>query len=508
MHPMKKFLIVLTVALAALAGRAALPQPDLIAKIHFAGGDKIAADKNYPAFANEFSSAEARALRQQVADKLAPWLAKNLAAAVPDGAAKLRPLLDDLQSAEWLLEARTGADGKADVAIAIKLDSAHAQMWQANLKTFFPAATFQSSGGWLIFDAGTGSAKCGANLAQKIAAPPTGWAGADINWPVLGRWSPWIKSLDLPETAIGISADATNLLMDGKFFFPQNLTLKLDAWQFPSNTVHQPFTSFTAVRGMAGWLKSQAWAQPFLLSPVQNQAFIWALNGTPFQTFCAVPVADTSAALRQLDAGLQPVLTERNAHEGFVSPMTLEVTNTQLTLIGAPMVAPYVRSVKEPNGEFLLAGAFPNTPRSKPLPPELFARLAEPSLVFYHWEITAQRFVTQLQTSQLSLMLTRHKQVEGESVPFKWVAKIVPALGNTVTEVKQTAPDQMTFSRKAPGGLTAFELLALANWLDAPDFPGCNLKLPPPSERMKKLRERRQAASPTSQVISIPALPH
>ena len=61
MHPMKKFLSIFTLALLALAGRAALPQPDLIAQIHFAGGQNIAADKNYPAFASEFSSAEALA---------------------------------------------------------------------------------------------------------------------------------------------------------------------------------------------------------------------------------------------------------------------------------------------------------------------------------------------------------------------------------------------------------------------------------------------------------------
>ncbi len=497
---MKKFLIVLTVALAALAGRAALPQPDLIAQIHFAGGAKVAADKNYPAFANEFSSAEALALRRQVADKLALWLAKNLAAAVPDGAAKLHPLLDDLQSAEWFLEARAAADGKADTAIAIKLDSARAQVWQANLKPFFPAATFQLSGGWLIFDAGTGAAKCGANLAQKISAPPAGWADVDVNWQRVGQWSPFVKSLDLPETALKISADATNLLINGKCFFPENLALKLDAWKMPTNTVHQPFVSFTAVRGMAGWLKSQSWAQPYLLAPVQNQAFIWAMGGAPFQAFYAVPVADANAALAHLDATLQPVIAERNAHDGFVSPFTLEATNSRLTLIGAPMMAPYVQTLKEPSGEFLLAGGFPNTPRSKPLPPELFARLATPGLVFYHWEITAERIMSQLQLSQLALMLTRHKQLDGEAVPFKWVSKIAPSLGNTVTEITQTAPDQFTFTRRAPGGLTAFELLALANWLDAPDFPGCSLQLPPPSARLKKLRKNNASA--------LPGLPH
>ena len=505
---MKKFLSIFTLALLALAGRAALPQPDLIAQIHFAGGDKVSADKNYPAFANEFSSAEALALRKQIADKLAPWLAKNLNAAVPEGAAKLRPLLDDLQSAEWFFEARTAADGLPDMALAIKLAAARAQLWQTELKAFFPAATFKQSGGWLVFNSNVAAQKLGDGLVQKFSIPQTNWASADVNWPRLARWLPAVKALQLPETALQVSADATNLLVAGKCFFVENLSLKADAWRFPTNTIHQPFTSFTAVRGMAGWLKTQAWAQPFVVTPVQNQAFFWAMNGMPFQTYSAVPVVNATQALGELSPKLQTLVAERNAHDGFMSPLTLLVTNNELTLIGGPMIAPYVRSVKEASGEFLLFGGFPNPPRGKLAPPELFARLAEPGLLYYHWEITSERFSNQHQFDQLALLLTRHKQLDGEGIPYKWVATFAPHLGSTATEILQTAPDQLTFKRRAPGGFTAIELLALANWFDAPNFPGGNLRLPPTSERMKQLRARQQQQTPAApRILSFPAPP-
>ena len=151
MHPMKQVFTILTLALSAIAGRAALPQPDLLAQIHFAGAAKIFADKNSAAFTNEFCSAEALALRKQTADKLSGWLAgwlqKNAGVTVPDGAAKLRPLFDDLQTAEWFLEARAAADGKPEVGIAIRLDAGRTQLWQSNLKLIFPAATIRQSGG-------------------------------------------------------------------------------------------------------------------------------------------------------------------------------------------------------------------------------------------------------------------------------------------------------------------------------------------------------------------------
>ena len=494
---MKKFLTVLTVALAAVAARAALPQPDLIAQIHFAGVQKIAADKNYSAFTNEFSSAEALALRKQTADKLAPWLAgwlqAKLGVSVPDGAVKLRPLLDDLQRAEWFLEARAAVGGKPEVALAIRQDECHAELWQAGLKAFFPAAVFKSSGGWLIFDSGTGAQKLGDSLAQKISTPSSGWLSVDVNWPRLAEWYPVLNQLELPETLFEVAVADANLSITGKFFFPENLSLKLEAWQFPTNTVHQPIVSFTAVRGFAQWLNGQDWAQSFKISPAANQLFVWALNGMPLQTFAAVPVPNPESAMRQLYAGLQPVVADRNEHDGFLSAFTLVFTNNQLSLLHVPLLSPNIKALKEPAGQFLFAGGFPNSPKNKPLPPELLQRLTTKDLVLYHWEITSERMPSQLQMSQLGLLITRHKQLDGKSAAFEWVQKIAPTFGYTYTEIVQSAPDQLMLTRKAPGGLTAFELLTLADWLEATNFPHCDLKLPPPSERFKKLRANNPA---------------
>ena len=501
MHPMKKFLIVFTFALASCAVRAALPQPDLLAQIHFAGGDQIAADKHYPAFANEFSSAEALTLRNQIADKLTPWLAKNLNAA--DGGASLRPLFDDLQSAEWFFEARAGQGGKTLAALAIKLSSLRAQLWQTELQVLFPAATFKQSDGWLIFDSGSGALKLGEKLSQKTSTPATNWLTLDVNWPRLAQWHPRLKELGLPETAFEVSADATNLLVTGKFFFPENLALKQEAWRFPTNTVHLPFFSFTAVRGLMGWLKTQPWGAAFSVDTEEDQTFIWCGAGEAFQAFAAVPVTSSRSALQQSSGQLQAVVAERNAQNGFMIPMHWQITNNEVSLIGAPGFSPYLKAVKESGGEFLLAGGLPHLARGKPTPPELIERLSAPGMVFYHWEITAQRLSAQLKLDQLSFLMTRHKQINGEGVPYKWVAKFAPELGATVTEITQTAPDQLTFKRRAPGGLTAFEFLMLVAWLDAPDFPGCNLQLPPPSDRLKKLRERNPHPAP--QIISMPA---
>jgi len=480
---MKKIILLFTMLLVVSGVHAALPQPDLIVQIHFAGASKISATANFSAFTNEFCSAEAVALRKQTADKLSVWLAgwlqKNTGVTVADGAAKLRPLFDDLQKSEWFLESRAAANGKPQFAIAIQLDAVRTQIWEANLKQFFGSAGFKFSDGWLIFVADSNSSALGHSLALKMFQPDKSWLNLDLNWPRLAQWYPDLKSLGLPETQFTVTTPDDNFRINGKFFFPENLALNLEPWRVPTNTLHQPFVSFTAARGFAAWFAAQSWAQPYQMSPVPNQFFTWAMPQIPYQTFAAVPVVNAADALAQAYARLQPLVKPQAGAPGMLlASAKLTLTNKEISLVGVPFISPFLRAVKEPAGQFLFAGAFPNTPRSKPLPTELFQRLAEKNLVFYHWEITAERVPSALNLSQLGMVLTSHRQLGGDSAALKWIQKTSPKLGNSVTEITQTGLAEMTFTRKSQGIFTAVEMLALGHWLEAPNFPGCDLKLP------------------------------
>jgi hypothetical protein len=268
--------------------------------------------------------------------------------------------------------------------------------------------------------------------------------------------------------------------MTGKLLLSQPLP-PLEKWRLPENIVHQPFDSFTAARGVAPWLQRQDWARSFLIQPPPDQIFIWALPQIPFQTFAAAPVPDANAALAQLDRNLS---AHTNWQERFFMPLTITMTNREISFGGVPFISPFVQAVREPAGDFLVGGFFPNPPKSRPLPPELFAALNQPNLVYYHWEVTSER-LKELppQLTQLLLVLTRHEQINGQSAAGKWFDRIEPALVSTVTEVTQTAPNELTFKRTAPGGLTAIELLAFVDWLEAPQFPAFDLRMPPPRVR-------------------------
>lgn len=208
-----------------------------------------------------------------------------------------------------------------------------------------------------------------------------------------------------------------------------------------------------------------------------DQYFVWALLQSPFQTFAAAPVANGRSALMQLDAKLPGANNAAPASPGPLSmPIRAQMANDQITFQGIPFAAPFIKLQDEKSGDFLFGGFFPNTPRSRPLPPQLFTRLATPKLVYYHWEITAARLQPLPQLAQLILLISHHRQLGG--LADKWIMKIGPSLGNTVTTAVETGPEEVTFSRKAPGGLTALEFFALASWLEAPNFPGCDLRMP------------------------------
>jgi len=199
-----------------------------------------------------------------------------------------------------------------------------------------------------------------------------------------------------------------------------------------------------------------------------------------------VPVPDGKKALQEFE---QKMSADTDWQSHLIMPVTMVMTNDQISWRGMPFVAPNLRALHEPAGDFLFAEVFPNNPKSRPLPPELLAQLNNrTNLVYYDWEITGERLKLLPQLMQLTLMFTKHKQLVAQSAAARWLYHISPTLGIAVTEAAQTAPNELSFTRKASGGLTAVELTALANWLEATNFPGCDLRVPPAKPRLPHLR--------------------
>ena len=495
--------------LAALVLAAAAKSPaqtDLIARVHFAGADQISADPNHFAFTNQFTSAEARALESQTLDKLSrvpgEWFKSKLPPGAGDGAAQLRPLLDDLLKSEWTFSILGATNGSPIYILVIQLSNERAQLWSKNLasvlqswtgigispdksgnlvlKKHEPPNLFEISrlGDWVLIDCRQDDLSGGISIPLNPSWT-NGWLSVDANWPRLAQLFPALKAFDLPKIQMQAVGRGGNLQLTGKLTLAQPLPT-LEKWRIPTNEIHQSLVSFTAARGVGPWLAKQGWMRPFEIQPQPDQLFVWALAQIPFQTYAAEPVPDARAALAQLN---QRLSADAKSEGNFFMSFTMTNENDEISWRGLPFIMPFVKAVREPAGDFLVGGFFPNPPKAPPQPPELLASLNQPNLVYYHWEATAGRLKELPQLSQLLLVLTRHEQVNAESAAGKWLDRIEPALGNAVTEVTQTAPNELAFKRTAGGGLTAIELLALVDWLEAPKFPALDLRLPPPRVR-------------------------
>lgn len=505
---MKKMPLIFAALMLAAAVQAQ-PRPDLIARLHFAGAEAISTDMNRLTFTNLFYSAEARALASQTLDKLsrAPgaWFKSKLPPGAGDGAAQLRPLLDDLLKSEWILEMRD-APGSPESALAIRLNDERAQLWSKNLAALLQSWTgigispdksgiwelkkhqppnllrFSRSGDWVAIDCGQDKVSLSGEILPVPTKPlivETNWLTADLNWPRLAQIFPALAGFDFPKIQMQAAGRGGNLQVTGKLALAQPLPT-LEKWRLPAASIRQPLVSFTAARGIGPWLAKQPWMRPLEIQPPPDQLFIWALARIPFETFAAEPVPDAKAALAQLN---QRLSADNNSPEQFTSLFKFTMTNNEISWRGLPFITPSVQAVSEPAGDFLVGGFFPNAGQIRPLPPELSAAMNAPNLVYYHWEVTGERLKDLPQLSQLLLVLTRHEQVKVPSAAANWLDRIEPSLGVAVTEVTQTAPNELAFKRTASGGLTAIELLALVDWLEAPQFPAFDLRLPPPRVR-------------------------
>ena len=142
---------------------------------------------------------------------------------------------------------------------------------------------------------------------------------------------------------------------------------------------------------------------------------------------------------------------------------------------------------------------------NNPPPAELFAQfLGRKDLIYYDWEITQDGVLHARQMWQL-LDILQHRNFPPDDAPtVKWLAEAGPLLGNTISEVSQSGPKELTLIRKSHIGLTGFEILALTRWFDSPGFPFSYE--PPgkikPRERPPETKTKGKATAPRTNVVN------
>ena len=479
----------------------AAPADEPVARVHWLGLNTISTDTNAAAFLKVWHLSQTTALVAQTLDKLSRWPGHGVTNAA---SARLRPLLDDLINSEFYLEVYpptnpqstngqvSGFRSKVSgFSLALRLPPDRARLWQTNLPTALPSVKISQSGDWTLVSLGSDtnlSPSASAFLVAHRPAPTacTNWFTADFAPAALSAFRFPLSAFfsQLSGLKFQVSGASGELLTHATLDFSQPLPVTLPPWEIPTNLIHAPLTSFTALRGFGPWLATLPVWKNLQFSYTPDQAFFWAQTGVPFQTYFATPLPGASNQLSQLAVGLvqkaNPWLAT-NGEGNFV----WRANPPEILWNGALLFAPFLKPVNFHQQDYVLGGlaAFPED-NSNPMPDQLLHRiLGIPNLAYYHFEHTGDRVEEGLFILQLFRVVFHKSQLPMSSVSSAWLKKIELLLGDSRTLVTQTGPEQLTMTRTSTVGLTAIELHLLSDWLESPQFPrGLHTFLAPPDK--------------------------
>lgn len=474
---------------------------------HYAGRANLPAGTNATRF-KEIDALPATAeLRGQLAQKLAaaalPFWRADLPADATDPSALLKPLLEDFCIAEAMVEVR-GAAGRTDTVLAIELPEARAQVWDKNLRQLMTAwklgapadltaegfkgwgvkraqvpNTFQffRAGKWVVLGLGQdrlaqlpGLLADAKKAARPVPALTNSFLEVSADLPGLRPWLPIAARWPLPPVVASMSGRGENVRTELRFQYSGRIPWTFEPWKLPTNVISEPLTSFTVGQGMAPLLGQVPGLSGAGLSPLPNQFCAWGINQDQCRMFFTVPVNDATNAMRQIALKVprffQSLMTNSQGEFLYVS------NRAEVILSGVPFIVPMLSAEKNGHDEFILGAIFPPAPKRTPVPDELFAQFrGRNNLIYYDWEITEQRLNHGRQFYQLASIVDWRRIPGTNTVSKRWLATIGPKLGNSVTEITQTSPQELTLVRRSHIGFTGFELSTLSAWLDSPGFP-------------------------------------
>lgn len=527
---MKKRCFISVWLFLVLAGTiGAAPVSRRLARIYFAGAAQLAADTNTAKFKEIGALPATLELRQQILAKLArlpnDLFNDRLDTAHIDRSALFRPLWEDAWNAEWLVEWQQHATNQFEWTLAIRLNGERSQLWSTNLwqiMTVWHAGALQScqngdaagweikkhhapnyfrflrSGDWCIIGLGQDQLPTQMQMLEQVRKSGKPYADLGKNWlevdADLERLANWFRSrgffawapAHLPQAHLTSFNKDENVRSQLLLRYATAQSWPTERWQIPTPILRDPLASFTAVQGARSWLATCQWLQPLGIASWPNQLYAWSYQGLPFQSFAAAPIADSTNVVNTLAGTLPAFLTAYwpAATMGEIKPST---NRLELSWQGLPFVIPFLRPVKSTGGEFLVAGFFPPMPSTNPPPADLLLQVtSRTNLLYYGWEITQERLDHWRAMSQLYSILTtptgKTARPPATATPRlvtdPWLMAVAPKLGNTVTEIAVTSPNELTLTRKSDLGFNGLEIVLLARWFENPGFPLFGYKLP------------------------------
>lgn len=426
-----------------------------------------------------------------------------------DQSALFRPLLDDVVAAESYVDWRGPVGSPTEFLLCVRLSDVRAKLWSKNLQDALsawklgtiaggksPAAeawsfklrdssaslSFSREGQWVVLCWGSPAMKLHAAALGRIKAggrpfPVTSghWLTGDFN---LGRLKPWLPPLqtyqNVPVAHLSLSNHTDMVRTMVRLEFPQPHGWKGETWMIPTNFIRDSVVSFTSLRGIAPLLESLSFFKKLNLESSPNQVTFWAQSPMPFLSHFAVPMTKAVPELKRVAPLLPSLVLSNDPAHPLIGKIGWSTNLQSLMWGGLPVATPSLTPMRDrASGQvYMVGGLFPMMPGTNPAPAELFRQLdGNRSVVAYDWEITEYRLKHWRTLYQLLDIAQGHPLSGTNNVVPRWLSAVSSKLGNSVTEVTATSPNEMTLVRKSHLGFTGFELVSFGRWLDSPDFP-------------------------------------
>ena len=505
------------------APQAAAGLMETVARVHWLGKKRIAADPKSAYFMTIWKLPESARLEAQTLDKLAtaPWRlgVGGVPATNVDGASRLlRPLLEDVLQDECYFEVRQSGKSPGDAVAAVRLDAQRASVWETNLAGVMQSLTGgkpqKAQDGWSLKNGGwptrielrrvgewsvVGLGQENNLLLEEIVAR----IGRE-HVPFVGRGTTnyWLETSIDPQrfggalslnwhcdalSMISLMAvgEGENVHTRGDVTFSMPPGINLESWKIPTDLISDPLISFSAMRGIKPFLSSVEVLKRLQIS-LPNQLFLWSFDATPLHTFFAAPLADANRSVEKFSEYLIRDINTR-LHTNDVGNFEPLQGGHGVMLSRNPFASPFLESVVSSNGQYVVGGLLRGIPTNKPMPGELLNEVVgRTNLVCYDWELTEPRIKTWFYLGQLLRMQFGKAQMPEKSAGVEWLVAAASKLGNCATIVTKTGPFQLSFSRKSSAGFSAIELHLLMDWLESPEFPRglhTTIAAPPPPRR-------------------------
>lgn len=405
----------------------------------------------------EFAGFETNLVR-----RVASTLAKQLSHGEGNEAeliGQLTPISADLIAYPTIYEL-DHAGGSNTWTLAIQIPEDHHATWTKSWDSITKAgksdgAKVSREGQWTVL--GNGSPK-GVLDRAKQQTPDVLQIEGDGSF--LQKLLPGLKPT---KTELHVSAQGNSLRSDGKIQLAEDLPFHLTPWEIPANTIREPLLGFTAIQGVSNHL---ARLDAFKKHPSPNQLFIWNEDVSPFSAFAAVKVDDPKSFVEDFAKGINL----QEAGKKIVGNLELNTNTHRLSLMGLPIVVPFVGPAHPDDPNFIFGGFMPIAEfSSNAMPAELKREVASrTNLVYYDWELTGGRAGQLRPLTQLVSMATRQPVRTFDDPASKWLIAAEKKLGNAITEISTTGPRELTLIRRSTLGPTALELIRFVNWVAGP----------------------------------------